>query len=56
MRRKQTDEKQKNRAWGGGRKTVNSHSSFALLWLLLYLILLYDNMGPTRYTNRDLAE
>ena len=22
--------------WGGGRKTVNSHSSFELLWLPLY--------------------
>ena len=28
----------------------------ATVVLLLYLILLYDNMGPTRYTNRDLAE
>lgn len=39
-----------------GHRAVVVKQLTATVVLLLYLILLYDNMGLTRYTNRDLAE
>ena len=38
-------------AMGGVHKTVNSHSSFGLLWLFLFFMLFFGNMEPNRSIN-----